>query len=46
MVIVHNILFDKRMIMVESIRNHKRHYFTASGIRKPEFCTMKKGVDL
>lgn len=46
MVIAHNILFDKRMIMVESIRNHKRHYFTASGIRKPEFCTMKKGVDL
>ena len=32
--------------MVESIRNYMRQYFTRDGVRKPEFCTMKNGVDI
>ena len=45
-VVGHNISFDKRIIMVESIRNYMRQYFTRDGIRKPEFCTMKNSVEL
>lgn len=45
-VVGHNISFDKRIIMVESIRNYMRQYFTRDKVRKPEFCTMKSGVDL
>ena len=45
-VVGHNVSFDKRIIMVESIRNYMSQYFTKNGIRKPEFCTMKNGVDL
>ena len=46
LVIAHNISFDKRVIMVECIRNKISQYFTINGIKKPEFCTMKKSVDL
>jgi len=46
LVIGHNISFDKRMIMVESIRQHMRQHFTTSGVRKPEYCTMKNSVDI
>lgn len=47
MVVAHNLSFDKRMIMVECLRNKVKQYFTTynnSGKphRKPEFCTMKK----
>jgi DNA polymerase III epsilon subunit-like protein len=42
----HNISFDKRVIMVESIRNKMSQYFTIDGIRKKEFCTMKSSVDI
>lgn len=42
MLIAHNISFDKRMCMVESIRLHKKQYFTTNGVRKPEYCTMKE----
>lgn len=42
MLIAHNISFDKRMCMVESIRLSKKQYFTTNGIRKPEYCTMKE----
>ena len=45
-VVGHNISFDKRIIMVESIRNYMRQYFTRDGVRKQEFCTMKNSVDL
>jgi len=45
-VVGHNISFDKRVIMVESIRNRKRQYFTTNGVRKPEYCTMKNSTDI
>ena len=45
-VVGHNVSFDKRIIMVESIRNYMRQYFTRDGVRKSEFCTMKNSVDL
>jgi len=45
-VVGHNISFDKRIIMVESIRNYMRQYFTREGVRKPEYCTMKNSVEL
>lgn len=45
-VVGHNISFDKRIIMVESIRNYMRQYFTRNGIRKQEYCTMKNSVEL
>jgi DNA polymerase III subunit epsilon len=45
-VIGHNISFDKRMIMVECIRNKLQQNFTKNTNRKPEYCTMKKSVDL
>ena len=35
-VVGHNISFDKRMMMVECIRNKKPQYFTTKGIRKNE----------
>ena len=40
-VVGHNISFDKRVVMVESIRNQMRQYFTINGVRKSECCTMK-----
>lgn len=46
LVIAHNISFDKRVIMVECIRNKITQSFTINGVKKPEFCTMKKSVDL
>jgi DNA polymerase-3 subunit epsilon len=45
-VIGHNISFDKRMIMVECIRNKIRQQFTINGIRKFECCTMKCFTEL
>ena len=45
-VIGHNISFDKRIIMVECIRNYMSQYFTRNGIKKPEYCTMKNSVDI
>jgi len=44
-VVGHNISFDKRMIMVESIRLRIAQYFTINGKGKPEQCTMKSNVD-
>jgi DNA polymerase III epsilon subunit-like protein len=46
MVVGHNISFDKRMMMVECKRLNKYQRFTVNGIRKDEFCTMKKGSNL
>lgn len=45
-VIGHNISFDKRVVMVECIRNKINQSFTINGVKKPEFCTMKNAVDL
>ena len=45
-VVGHNISFDKRMIMVECIRNGVQQYFNYRGKKKNEFCTMKYGVDI
>ena len=45
-IVGHNISFDKRIIMVECLRNNITQKFTLlkgkERIRKPEFCTMKK----
>lgn len=41
-VVGHNISFDKRIIMVECIRNQIRQQFTINGERKPECCTMRQ----
>lgn len=45
-IVGHNISFDKRLIMVECIRNSIKQHFTVNGIRKIEYCTMKNGVDI
>ena len=49
-IVGHNISFDKRMIMVECIRNCIPQYFTyysfGNKIQKPEFCTMKQSIEL
>lgn len=45
-VVGHNISFDKRMIMVECARNAVYHRFNDKGVKKDEYCTMKKGVDV
>jgi DNA polymerase-3 subunit epsilon len=45
-VVGHNISFDKRMIMVECSRSNKYQKFTTNGVRKEEYCTMKKGTDV
>ena len=45
-VIGHNISFDKRMIMVECIRNKVYHHFITNNIRKNEYCTMKNSIEL
>jgi len=45
-VVGHNISFDKRMIMVECIRNKISQYFTRGQNKKPEFCTMKNSKNI
>lgn len=45
-VVGHNISFDKRLYMVETIRRKRRQYFTVDKIKKEEYCTMKNGKDL
>jgi len=45
-VVGHNISFDKRLVMVESIRHKMKQHFTTMGVRKAEYCTMKKNVDV
>ena len=45
-IIGHNISFDKRLIMVECMRANMRQHFTINGIRKEEYCTMKKSTEL
>jgi DNA polymerase-3 subunit epsilon len=45
-IIGHNLSFDKRLIMVECIRNNIYHNFTVNGIKKKEYCTMRNGVNI
>jgi DNA polymerase III epsilon subunit-like protein len=45
-VVGHNLSFDKRMIMVESIRLKRRQYFTRDGRGKMEYCTMKNSTNI
>lgn len=45
-VVGHNISFDKRLYMVETIRKNRTQYFTKNKIRKQEYCTMKEGKQL
>ena len=44
-IVGHNLSFDKRLLMVESIRLNKYQRFTVNGIKKPEYCTMKETVN-
>jgi DNA polymerase III epsilon subunit-like protein len=46
LLVAHNISFDKRIIMVECIRNNISQYFTRNKIKKPEYCTMKESIDI
>lgn len=46
LVVGHNVPFDKRMIMVECIRNNRKQLFTINNKRKEEFCTMKESKTL
>ena len=46
LVVGHNISFDKRVVMVECIRQNMPQYFTRFGYRKPEYCTMKMNTEL
>jgi DNA polymerase-3 subunit epsilon len=46
LIVGHNVSFDKRIIMVESIRNNIKQHFTVKNVKKQEYCTMKNSVDL
>jgi DNA polymerase III epsilon subunit-like protein len=46
MVIGHNISFDKRMIMVETVRNKELTDYNKSWVKKREYCTMKNSVNV
>lgn len=42
-IVAHNIWFDKRMYLIECIRNRRKYSgFTLNGVKKTEYCTMKK----
>ena len=45
-IVGHNILFDKRMLMVEFHRNKMRNCLYKNGLPIPEYCTMKRTTDL
>lgn len=45
-IVGHNISFDKRLIMVECIRNNIKQQFTKNSIKKNEYCTMRNGVNI
>jgi DNA polymerase III epsilon subunit-like protein len=45
-IVGHNIIFDKRMLMVEFHRNNVRNCFYRNGKAIPDFCTMKRSIDL
>ena len=45
-VVGHNISFDKRMIMVETVRNKEFKEYNKSWAKKREYCTMKNSVHI
>jgi DNA polymerase III epsilon subunit-like protein len=45
-VVGHNISFDKRVIMVECMRNKVQQQFNYNKYKKPEYCTMKNAIDI
>ena len=45
LIVGHNISFDKRMLIVEHIRNRMRSGL-GSEVRLPEYCTMKRGAPI
>lgn len=46
LIIGHNILFDKRMLMVELMRNKMKSCLYRNNTAIPEYCTMKRTTDL
>ena len=46
MLVGHNISFDKRVIMVECMRNKVQQHFNYNKYKKPEYCTMKNAIDI
>lgn len=44
--VAHNIIFDKRLLTVESKRLGIKHPFGEKGSWKPDFCTMKESINL
>lgn len=45
-IVGHNLSFDKRLIMVECMRNKIQQNFNFKRDKKPEYCTMKNSVDI
>lgn len=45
-IVGHNLSFDKRVIMVECMRNKIQQNFNFKRDKKPEYCTMKNSVDI
>jgi DNA polymerase-3 subunit epsilon len=45
-IVGHNILFDKRMLMVELTRNKMKSCLYKNGLPIPEYCTMKRTTEL
>lgn len=45
-IVGHNIDFDKKIIMVESLRNNITNHFISYGESKAEYCTMKNSIAL
>jgi len=45
-IIAHNLVFDKRMLMVEMYRNKMRSCLYRDNLPIPEYCTMKRTVEL
>ena len=43
-IVGHNIIFDKRMLMVEFHRNHMKNCLYKNGSAIPEYCTMKRTI--
>jgi len=46
LIIAHNIIFDKNIIKVESIRNNIISNFTSNRYKIQEYCTMMNSIDL
>ena len=45
-IVGHNILFDKQMLMVELMRNKMKNCLYRNGVAVPEYCTMKRTIEL